>query len=378
MSSENSPYYFDTASTSKVDSRVLDAMLPYFTEIYGNASSNHDFGKKAKKAIDLSRKQVAQLINSNEDEIIFTSGATEAINMVLKGFVDANYEKGNHIITVKTEHKAVLESCGYLEERGVEVTYLNVDKNGLISLDELKNAIRPDTLLICIMYVNNETGVIQPIKEIGLLAKENNIVFFCDATQAAGKIAIDVEKEPIGMLCLSGHKLNGPKGIGVLYKRKNIKLTPLMHGGGQEHGLRAGTYNTPLIVGLGKACEISSQEMEMNAVVLNKINDYLLQELYQIKGFALLGNKNHKVSNINDVLIPGLNSDVFIPKSTNLSLSNGSACSSEIIESSHVLKAMGLTDSECNQSIRISIDKNTTKDQIDELIKSFKAELNLK
>lgn len=244
--------YYDNASTRKVDSRVLEAMLPYFSEIYGNASSNHDFGKLVKNAIELSRKQVAELINSSESEIIFTSGATESINMALKGYLDSNYSKGNHIITVKTEHKAVLETCNYLEERGVEVTYLNVDKNGLISLDELQRAIRPDTLLICVMYVNNETGVIQPIREIGLLAKENDIAFFCDATQAVGKIVVDVEKDVIDMLCFSGHKLNGPKGIGVLYKRKDIKLTPLMHGGGQENGLRAGNYNTPLIVGLGK------------------------------------------------------------------------------------------------------------------------------
>lgn len=369
--------YFDNASTTKLDSRVLEAMLPYFNEIFGNASSNHSFGKISKQAIEHSRKQVSEIINSSESEIIFTSGATESINFAIKGFVESNYEKGNHIITVKTEHKAILATCEHLETKGIEVTYLDVDRNGLISIEELKKAVRTDTILICVMYVNNETGVIQPITEIGSIALDNNITFFCDATQAIGKISIDVVKDNIDMLCFSAHKLNGPKGVGVLYKKREIELTPLFHGGGQEYGLRAGTYNTPLIVGLGTACEISSQEMEMNAVVLNEINDYLLQELHQIKGFVLLGNKKHKITNINDVLIPGLNSEVFIPKSNNLSLSNGSACTSHIIENSHVLRAMGLTDSECNQSIRISIDKTTTKHQINELINSLKNELNL-
>lgn len=369
--------YFDSASTTKVDSRVLEEMLPYFTEIYGNASSNHDFGKIAKDAINKARNQVATLINTNASEIIFTSGATESINFALKGFIESNFEKGNHIITVKTEHKAILGTCEFLETKGVEVTYLDVNSEGLISIEELKKAIRTDTVLICAMYVNNETGVIQPTVEIGLIAKDNNITFFCDATQAVGKIDIDVVKENIDMLCFSAHKLNGPKGVGVLYKKREIELTPLFHGGGQENGLRAGTYNTPLIVGLGRACEFSGQEMKTNSIVINEIKEYLLQELNQIKGFALLGNKNHKVSNINDVLIPGLNSEIFISKSKDLSLSNGSACTSQIIESSHVLKAMGLSDFECNQCIRISIDKTTTKDQIDELIISLKNNINL-
>jgi cysteine desulfurase len=369
--------YFDSASTTKVDSRVLEEMLPYFTEIYGNASSNHDFGKIAKEAINKARNQVATLINTNASEIIFTSGATESINFALKGFMESNFEKGNHIITVKTEHKAILGTCEFLETKGVEVTYLDVDSEGLISIEELKKAIRTDTILICVMYVNNETGVIQPINEIGKVAKENNIAFFCDATQALGKIPVDIVKDNIDMLCFSGHKLNGPKGIGILYKKRDIELTPLFHGGGQENGLRAGTYNTPLIVGLGKACEISSLEMEMNAVILAEINEYLLRELHQLKGFVLLGNNKHKVLNINDVLIPGLNSEIFISKTKDLSLSNGSACTSQIIESSHVLKAMGLTDTECNQCIRISIDKTTTKDQIDELIISLKNNINL-
>lgn len=369
--------YLDSASTTKVDVRVLNEMLPYFSEIYGNASSNHGFGKKAKNAIDVARKQVAQLINSNESDIIFTSGATESINLALKGFVESSYEKGNHIITVKTEHKAVLATCAYLETKGVEVTYLDVDREGLISISQLKEAIRDDTFLISIMYVNNETGVIQPIKEIGSIAQKNGITFFCDATQAVGKIKVDVVKDNIDILSFSAHKLNGPKGVGILYKRKQIELTPLIHGGGQENDLRAGTYNTPLIVGLGKACEISNQEMEIDAKLIREINYYLLQELSQIAGYVLIGNKKHKTPQINDVLIPGLNSEIFISKANHLSLSNGSACTSQIIESSHVLKAMGLTDEQCNQSIRVTIDKTTTKYQINELINALKAELNI-
>jgi cysteine desulfurase len=371
----NNAVYLDNASTTKVDERVLAEMLPYFTEIYGNASSNHDFGKRAKNAIEVSRKKVAELINSNESEIIFTSGATEAINMALKGHVDANYSLGNHIITVKTEHKAVLETCNYLEERGVEVTYLNVDENGLISLDELKDAIRPETLIISVMYVNNETGVIQPIREIGSLAKENDIAFFCDATQAVGKIVVDVEKDAIDMLCFSGHKLNGPKGIGVLYKRKDIELTPLMHGGGQENGLRAGTYNTPLIVGLGKACEIANQELNSDNDILKKNSSYLIQELKKINGAIIIGNDNLRISAIIDVMLPGLNSDILISKETGFALSSGSACNSQIIENSHVLKALGFTDTECNQTIRISLNKETTEFQINELVKTLKAEI---
>nr|WP_315130316.1 cysteine desulfurase family protein [uncultured Flavobacterium sp.] len=344
--------YLDNASTTKVDKRVLNEMIPYFTEIFGNASSNHDFGKKAKNAIDLSRKQVAQLINSNENEIIFTSGATESINMALKGFVDANYSKGNHIITVKTEHKAVLATCNYLEERGIEVTYLDVNKNGLISLDKLKKALRPDTLLISVMLVNNETGVIQPIDDIGKIAKENNITFFCDATQAIGKIPVDVEKNNFDMLCFSGHKLNGPKGIGVLYKRKDIELTPLLHGGAQENGLRAGTYNTPLIVGLGKACAIASEEFEQNINKIIKERENFEKSI-EGKGVGEVCFKEQnraphisciKLNNEDAEKFLLMNSDAFIA-------SNGSACNTALIEVSHVYKEMF---DEPNKIIRIS------------------------
>lgn len=367
--------YFDNASSTKVDSRVLEVMLPYFNEFYGNASSNHLLGKTSKLAIDEARKQVSKLINANENEIIFTSGATESINFALKGFIESNFEKGNHIITVKTEHKAVLSTCEYLEAKGIEVTYLDVDNDGLISIEDLKKAIRNETVLICVMFVNNETGVIQPINEIGLIAKDNNITFFSDATQAIGKIKVDVETENIDLLCFSGHKLNAPKGVGVLFKKKNIRLTPLMHGGSQENGLRAGTYNTPLIVGLGKACEIALMDLDSDKDYIGKLNSFLIQQLKEINGCVIIGDEKFRVSNIIDVIIPGLNSDIFISKETDFALSNGSACTSQIIESSHVLKAMGFSDNECNQTIRISISKETTEIQLKELVDSLKAKI---
>ena len=374
MIENDNNFYLDNASTTKVDERVLEAMIPYFSTYYGNASSNHEFGKLAKTAIEKARSQVAEIINCDSKEIIFTSGSTESINLAIKGYVEANTHKGNHIITVKTEHKAVLSTCEYLETKGTEVTYLDVDRNGVISLEHLRDSVREDTLLVVIMYVNNETGIIQPIKEIGEIARYNNVVFFCDATQAVGKVKVDVEEDLIDMLCFSAHKLNGPKGIGVLYKRRNVELKPLIHGGGQENGLRAGTYNTPLIVGLGKACEIASKELEKNRNLIKNISNYLVQELRKLKATIIIGNENFRVSNIINVIIPGLNSDIFISKTPNIAISNGSACTSQIIESSHVLKAIGLNDVECEQSIRISLNKEITEIQINELIKTLGSE----
>lgn len=368
--------YLDTAATTKVDDRVLEVMTPYFTEIFGNASSSHAFGKKANHAIEKARSSVAALINADSDEIIFTSGSTESINLALKGYVEANYEKGNHIITLRTEHKAVLSTCEYLETKGVEVTYLNVDKYGQISLEELKNAIRVDTLLVCVMLVNNETGIIQPIEKIGEIVKNSNAKFFCDATQGIGKFEIDVEKNHIDMLCFSGHKINAPKGIGVLYKKDRIELTPLIHGGGQEKGLRGGTYNTALIAGLGKAVEIIEDEHIDTERKLRLLNDFAIQELKKINGLKILGKKNLRTNNIINVYIPKINADIFLSKITTVALSNGSACTSEIIEESHVLKAMGITASQSQHHLRLSFDKFTTMEDIAETVKILNLEIS--
>lgn len=347
------PKYLDAAATTPVDKRVLDAMYPYFSEVFGNASSNHIYGLQAKKAIEIARNQVAKLINADSKEIIFTSGATESINLALKGFVEFNSEKGNHIITVKTEHKAVLSTCEYLETKGFEITYLDVDSNGLISLEDLKMAIKESTLLIAIMYVNNEIGVIQPIDAIGKVAQEHNICFFCDATQAVGKVKVDILADNIDMLCFSGHKLNGPKGIGVLYKKKNIELTPLFHGGSQENGLRAGTYNTPLIVGLGKACEIITKELDFHI-------SSLLEKRIEVEKYYeenSIGNINFKeVERAPHIVSITLNDmkaeDYLIIKSKDFSASTGSACNSNIIIDSHVYMALNQKN---KNIIRISI-----------------------
>jgi cysteine desulfurase len=350
---KSKPIYLDSASTSKVDSRVLEEMIPYFTEYYGNASSNHKFGKKAKDAIDKARIQVSNIINCDSKQITFTSGATESINLSIKGYVEANPDKGNHIITVKTEHKAVLTTCEYLETKGYEVTYLGVDKNGLINLEELAKSIRKTTLLICVMYVNNEIGVIQPIKEIGRIARDKNIAFLCDATQAVGKVNVDIEEDNIDMLCFSGHKLNGPKGIGVLYKGNNIELTPLIHGGGQENNLRGGTYNTPLIVGIGKACEIALNEFENTVRALLKRRAEL-QELYEANDIGQVNFKEVATApHILSITLKNQEAEEYLLLKRNEFLaSTGSACNTEVMEKSHVLNAINKVD--IKNIIRIS------------------------
>lgn len=349
---KNIPTYLDSASTTKVDRRVLQEMLPYFSEYFGNPSSSHIYGKKAKTAIESSRFKVSNLINATPKEIIFTSGATESINLALKGYLESNIEKGSHIITVKTEHKAVLNTCEYLQTKGIEVTYLDVDNNGLISITELKNAIKPNTALVTIMYVNNEIGVIQPIKEIGKICRENNIIFFCDATQAIGKVKVDVEEDYIDMLCFSAHKINGPKGIGVLYKRNGIEITPLIHGGGQEKGLRGGTYNTPLIVGLGKASDIAMNELENNIEKLLKKRKEL-QKYYESNDIGSVNfTQVKRAPHILSITLNNFEAEEYLMiKAKEFSASTGSACNSEVIEVSHVLKALKIDN---NKIIRIS------------------------
>jgi cysteine desulfurase len=348
------PIYWDNAATTPVDQRVLDSMLPYFDEIFGNASSNHLYGKKAKIAIENSRNLVADLINAESQEIFFTSGATESINWALKGYLEANPELGNHIITVKTEHKAVLNTCEYLESKGFEVTYLDVDQNGLIDLNELRNSIRSNTAIVCVMYVNNEIGIIQDINEIGKICRQSKVTFFCDASQAVGKLPVDVVSENIDMLCISGHKFNGPKGIGALYVKKSIKLTPLIHGGGQEKGMRGGTYNTPLIVGIGEAARLAKLEFkERNNSLIVKRKE--IEAHFENNKMASINfkNQNRAPHIISASLIDKDADDFIIEHAHEFAISTGSACNSQLVQKSHVLKQIF---EEPNQNIiRISI-----------------------
>ncbi|EAR16482.1 cysteine desulfurase family protein [Robiginitalea biformata] len=346
--------YLDSASTTRVDDRVKKAMDPYFSDIFGNASSNHEFGKQARNAVERARGQVARIINAEPSEIIFTSGATESINLAIKGYTEANAHRGNHIITVKTEHKAVLSTCEYLESKGLDVTYLKVDENGLIDLDDLRKAIKESTLLIVIMYVNNEIGIIQPIEEIGKIAQKHNVIFFCDATQAVGKVPVDVLADRIDMLCFSAHKLRGPKGVGILYRKEGLQLTPLIHGGGQENGLRGGTYNTPLIVGMGKACEIANSE-RIQRVQSIELRRKFIEDFYENNK---LGQVNFKeVKRAPHILSISLRNkdaaEFLISNSQKFVASTGSACSSALMEDSHVLNS--IPNFNVKSTFRISI-----------------------
>ncbi|MES2591140.1 MAG: aminotransferase class V-fold PLP-dependent enzyme [Bacteroidota bacterium] len=366
------PIYLDYNATTPVDKRVLETMLPYFTEKFGNAASRtHSFGWIAEDAVKTAREQVADLINCTPQEIVFTSGATEAINLALKGVWENYQSKGKHIITVKTEHNAVLDTCNSLELKGAEITYLPVDREGLIDLDELKKALRPQTILVAVMFANNETGAIQPIKEIADLVHNNNSIFLCDATQAIGKVNCDVEDEHIDLMCLSAHKFYGPKGVGALYvRRKNPRVTlfPQMDGGGHERGLRSGTLNVPGIVGLGKACEIAKQEMWEDAVRISKLRTKLEQHLCDLKDVFINGSTKNRLFNVSNLCFPGVRSETLIKKLPAIAVAMGSACTSAIAKPSHVLKAMGLSDEDTYSSIRFSLGKYTTVTEIDEVI----------
>lgn len=351
---QNLPIYLDYAATTPVDRRVLEAMLPYFTEHFGNAASTtHLHGETARKAVEKGRQQVADLINAQAEEIIFTSGSTESINMALKGIFWANSGKRRHIITVKTEHKAVLDTCAWLEEIGAEVTYLDVDEEGIMSWEQYERALQDNPLLVCVMYANNETGVIQNISKIAKRAHDYNALFFTDATQAFGKVPIDVQQEEIDMLCFSAHKIYGPKGVGGLYVKKGIRIVPLIHGGGHEGGLRSGTLNVPGIVGLGEAAEIAKAEMSYNAKKTREIRDQLEIELLRQGRIKINGKREQRLPYISNVqLISGNADDYIINNKAKVSISTGSACNSEVIEPSHVLLSMNITG---NNSLRISI-----------------------
>lgn len=370
------PIYLDYNATTPVDSRVLSVMLPYFTEKFGNsASRTHSFGWVAGDAVNTARKQVATLINCAEQEIVFTSGATEAINLAIKGVWENYQSKGKHIITVATEHKAVLDTCGALQKKGAEITYLSVDEEGLIDLQELKTALRPDTILVAIMYANNETGVIQPISKIADIVHANSSIFMCDATQVIGKINIDVGLGHIDLMCLSAHKFYGPKGVGALYiRRRNPRVTVFsqIDGGGHERGIRSGTLNVTGIVGLGKACEIAKEEMEEDAIRISKLKTKLEEELCKLPNVYVNGSLKHRLFNTLNITFHEIRSESIIKNISPIAVAMGSACTSAIAAPSHVLKAMGLNDNDIYSAIRFSLGKYTTAEEIDEVIKTIK------
>ncbi|HSI90787.1 MAG TPA: IscS subfamily cysteine desulfurase, partial [Adhaeribacter sp.] len=359
----------DNNATTPMDPRVLEAMLPYFSEKFGNASSrNHAFGWSAEEAVDYAREQIASLINCNPKEIIFTSGATEADNLAIKGVFEMYASKGNHIITAVTEHKAVLDSCKHIEKLGGKVTYLKVNREGLIDMNELEAAITPQTILISIMYGNNEVGVIQPIKEISALARKHGVLFMTDATQAVGKIPVDVEADGIDLMAFSAHKMYGPKGVGALYvRRKNprVKVTAQMDGGGHERGMRSGTLNVPGIVGLGKACELCKNEMESDTQRILKLREKLETELLKLEESYLNGSKESRLPHVSNISFKYVEGEGLMMGVKDLAVSSGSACTSASLEPSYVLKAMGLSDDLAHSSLRFGLSRFTTEEEID-------------
>ncbi|MFH7012353.1 cysteine desulfurase family protein [Flavobacterium sp. FlaQc-52] len=372
--------YLDFNATTPVDDRVVNVITSHLTEVYGNASSLYNFGNKAKLVVDRAKISTANVIGSDQNEIYFTSGATESINLALKGLALHPSNTKKHIITCTTEHKAVLETCHYLETIGFDITYLPVDNNGVIDLGLLKTSINEDTLLVCIMWVNNETGVIHPIREIGEITKDRGVYFVCDGTQGVGKLELDVIETNIDILCFSGHKVYAPKGIGGIYINdglfKQNKLQPQIHGGGQENGLRSGTYNVPLIAGLGKAYEIAVDEMQGNRMQIDKLRDFIENELLEIKGAFINSKDTLRIYNTVNVCIPGFETEIFIGMNKDIAVSNGSACSSALIQPSHVLLAMGLSNDEAMNSLRISMGKDTTFGELQILIKRIKDFMN--
>ena len=370
--------YLDNAATTKIDEKVVKAMLPYLKDDYGNASSQHLLGRKAKEAIENSRKIIAKSINSETEEIIFTSGGTESNNLALKGLFfwhKENKTGKNHIITTKIEHDSILNVCKWLEKEGVEVTYLNVDKEGLIDLNELRNAIKENTFLVSAINGNNEIGTLQDINEIGKICKENNVAFHIDACQSYTKTKLDVVKQNISLMTINSHKIHGPKGVGALYRKKEVSLIPLFHGGGHEKGMRSGTENVASIVGFGEAVKITDIKNSKN---IGKIRDYAIKKMLEINktklngpsgkniGKRLCNNINISFSNIEGEAIAKL------VEEKRIMISTGSACASNTLKKSHVLRAIGLNDLEINSSVRISLSKFTTKKEIDYFVKELK------
>jgi cysteine desulfurase len=366
--------YMDNHATTPMDPRVLEAMLPYFTQKFGNAASrNHQFGWEAEAAVDHAREQIGHLINAKPKEIIFTSGATESDNLAIKGIVEFHKEKGNHIITAVTEHKAVLDTCRALERTGkVTVTYLPVDTYGGIDLDDLRRAITEKTILISIMYANNEIGTLHPLREIGKIAKEKGIFFHSDATQGVGKVPVDVESMGIDLMSFTAHKIYGPKGCGGLYVRSKgprVRLTPMMDGGGHERGMRSGTLNVPGIVGLGKACELAGLEMETEAARLIELRERLHQGLFtQLDEVYLNGHPEHRLPGNLNVSFAYVEGESLLMGLKDVAVSSGSACTSATLEPSYVLRALGVGEDLAHTSIRFGLGRFNTTEEVDYVV----------
>lgn len=370
------PVYLDNNATTPVDPRVLEAMIPFFTQHFGNAASrNHAFGWEAEDAVDQARKDIADLINASDKEIIFTSGATESNNLALKGVFEMYRDKGNHIITVNTEHKAILDTCKHLEKAGAEITYLETGEDGLVTLEQVEQAIRKETILITIMYANNEIGVIQPIREIGALCAAKGILFHSDATQAVGKIPVDVIADNIHLMSFTAHKMYGPKGIGALYvRRKNprVKVTAQMDGGGHERGMRSGTLNVPGIVGFGKAAALAKAEMHADAERLSKLRDKLEHALLELEESYVNGSREHRLPHCTNMSFKYVEGEGLIMGVKDIAVSSGSACTSASLEPSYVLKNLGLDDELAHSSLRFGLSRFTTDEEIDFTINCVK------
>jgi cysteine desulfurase len=364
------PIYMDYHATTPVDPRVLDAMLPYFGVKFGNAASrNHSFGWEAEQAVEKARKQVADLIGATSKEIVLTSGATESDNLAIKGVAEMYAERGNHIVTVTTEHKAVIDTCKKLRKHGCDVTFLAPEKDGLIDLDALRAAVTEKTILISVMYANNEIGVIQPIREIGRIARERGVLFHTDATQAVGKVPINVDEDNIDLMSISGHKMYGPKGIGALYvRRKNprVQLTAQMDGGGHERGMRSGTLNVPGIVGMGEACAICQAEMGEESVRLAALRDRLKDRLLAgLDEIYINGSMEHRLANNLNMSFAYVEGESLLMGISEIAVSSGSACTSATLEPSYVLKALGVSDDLAHTSIRFGLGRFNTEEEVD-------------
>ncbi len=366
--------YLDNAATTKVDERVLKEMLPYFTEKYGNAGSMHKLGLYSKQALDDSRKKVSEIFGCSPEEIVFTGSGTESINMAIKGIAFAMKHKGNHIITQKTEHHAVLECCEYLEKNGYKVSYLDVDRDGVVDLDQLRKEINDETILVSIMYANNEIGTIQPIKEISKICKEKNVLFHTDACQAAGYLDLNVSKLGVDLMTINGSKIYGPKGVGALYIRKGVKIIPLIHGGGQERRLRSGTENIPLIVGFAKALEIAEQEKKEETERVKRLRDFLVEELLKkIPKSFLNGHPTQRLPNNANITFLDVEGEAILLylDQKGICVSSGSACTSKTLDPSHVILAIGLPYEAAHGSIRFSFGRFNTIEDVQKVVKEL-------